>query len=60
MLGNYKVAAQLVLFDKYNYNYTVEEDEVGGTCDTNGREEERVYVIGRKARGKETARKIKT
>jgi hypothetical protein len=30
---------------------------VGGTCGTNGREEERVYVIGRKARGKETTRK---
>jgi glyoxylate utilization-related uncharacterized protein len=38
-------------------NYKVEEDEVGGTCGTNGGEEERVYVIGRKARGKETTRK---
>jgi hypothetical protein len=27
---------------------------VGGTCGTNGGEEKRVYVIGRKARGKET------
>jgi hypothetical protein len=26
----------------YNYNYKVEEDEVGGTCGTNGGEEERV------------------
>jgi hypothetical protein len=25
-----------------NMNYKVEEDEVGGTCGTNGREEERV------------------
>jgi hypothetical protein len=25
-----------------NSNYKVEEDEVGGTCGTNGREEERV------------------
>jgi hypothetical protein len=25
---------------------------VGGTCGTNGREEERVYVIGRKPEGK--------
>jgi hypothetical protein len=38
----------------------VEEDEVGGTCGTNGREEERVEVIGRKARGKETTRKTET
>jgi hypothetical protein len=40
--------------------YRVEEDEVGGTCGTNGGEEERVYVIGRKARGKETTRKTET
>jgi hypothetical protein len=33
---------------------------VGGICSTNGGEEERVYVIGRKARGKETTRKTKT
>jgi hypothetical protein len=26
----------------YNYNYKVEEDEVGGTCGTNGGEEEHV------------------
>jgi hypothetical protein len=38
-------------------DYKVEEDEVGGTCGTNRREEERAYVIGRKARGKETTRK---
>jgi hypothetical protein len=36
------------------------EDEVGGTCGTNGREEERVEVIGRKARRKETTRKTET
>jgi hypothetical protein len=35
----------------------VEEDEVGGACGTNGREEERVYVIGRKVRGREATRK---
>jgi hypothetical protein len=33
---------------------------MGGTCGTNRREEERVYVIGRKARGKETTRKTET
>jgi hypothetical protein len=38
----------------------MEEDEVGGTCGTNGGEEERVKVIGRKARGKETTRKTET
>jgi hypothetical protein len=27
---------------KYNWNYKVEEDEVGGTCGMNGGEEERV------------------
>jgi hypothetical protein len=32
---------------------------VGGTCGTNGREEERVKVIGRKGTGKDTARKTK-
>jgi hypothetical protein len=33
---------------------------VGVACGTNGGEEERVYVIGRKARGKETTRKTET
>jgi hypothetical protein len=37
-------------------NNQVEEDETGGACSTNGEEE----VVGGKARGKETARKIKT
>jgi hypothetical protein len=32
---------------------------VGGTCGTNGEEEEHVKVIGRKAIGKETIRKTK-
>jgi hypothetical protein len=41
-------------------NYQVEENEVGGTCVTNGGEEERVKFSGRKARGKETIRKTKT
>jgi hypothetical protein len=41
-------------------NYKVEEDEVGGTCGTNGGEEQRVYVIGSKGRGKETTRKTET
>jgi hypothetical protein len=33
---------------------------VGGTCGTKGGEEERVQVIGRKARGKETTRMTET
>jgi hypothetical protein len=33
---------------------------MGGTCSRNGLEEERIYLIGRKARGKVTARKNKT
>jgi hypothetical protein len=39
---------------------TSAEDEMGGPCSANGREEERVKVIGGKARGKETTRKTKT
>jgi hypothetical protein len=38
----------------------VEEDEMGGPCSTNGGEEERLWIIGGKARGKETIRKTKT
>jgi hypothetical protein len=33
---------------------------VGGTCGTNGKEKERVRVIGRKARGQETTKKTET
>jgi hypothetical protein len=33
---------------------------VAGTCGTNGGEEECVYIIGRKASGKETTRKTQT
>jgi hypothetical protein len=33
---------------------------VGGTCGTNGREEEGVQVIGKTARRKETTRKTET
>jgi hypothetical protein len=43
---------------KYNYN-KVEENEMNRAYSTNGREEERIQVIGGKARGKETARKTK-
>jgi hypothetical protein len=39
---------------------TVEEDEMGGACSTNGREEEHLEVVGEKARGIEAARKTKT
>jgi hypothetical protein len=33
---------------------------MGGPSSTNGREEERVEIIGGKARGEETTRKTKT
>jgi hypothetical protein len=39
--------------------FSVEEDEMGGACSTNGGEAERVWVIGWKAREKQTARKTK-
>jgi hypothetical protein len=42
---------------KYN---EIEEDEMGGACSTNGGEQERVYVLGGKARGKKVTRKTKT
>jgi hypothetical protein len=38
----------------------VDEDEVGGACIMNAREEERMKVIGGKDRWKETTRKTKT
>jgi hypothetical protein len=33
---------------------------MGGACSMNGGEQERVYVVGGKARGKEATRKTKT
>jgi hypothetical protein len=46
LLGNgyveSKTAETVGRYVRYNWNYKVEEDEVGGTCGTNGREEERV------------------
>jgi hypothetical protein len=33
---------------------------MGRPCSTNGGEEERIYVIGGKTRGKEASRKTKT
>jgi hypothetical protein len=35
----------------------VEEDDMGGACGPNGGEDKHVYVIGGKARGKETTRR---
>jgi hypothetical protein len=35
------------------YIEQVEEDEMGRLCSTNGEEEERIYIIGGRARGKE-------
>jgi hypothetical protein len=50
----------LELFVKYNYNDEVREDEMGRACSTKGREAERIYDIGEKARSKENTRKTKT
>jgi hypothetical protein len=36
------LAACFVLFAKYNKNYQVDEDEMGGACSANGGEEGRV------------------
>jgi hypothetical protein len=41
-------------------NNQVKEDEMGGPCSTNGGEEERVWIIGGKAKWKDTTRKTKT
>jgi hypothetical protein len=38
----------------------VKDGVLGGACSTNEGEEERLEVIGGKARGKEATRKIKT
>jgi hypothetical protein len=38
----------------------INNHEMGGPCSTNGGEEERIQIIGGKARGKESARKTKT
>jgi hypothetical protein len=37
--------------------YNQVEDDMGRACSTNGGEEKRLLVIGRKARGRETTRK---
>jgi hypothetical protein len=37
----------------------VKEDDMGRACSTKGGEEKRIYVIGGKARKKETTRKTK-
>jgi hypothetical protein len=49
-----------VLFAKYSYNYDVEEDQVFGACCANVEEEERAYIIDKKALGKGSTRKTKT
>jgi hypothetical protein len=56
---NYK-ASWFVLVTKYNKNYHVEEDEVGGTYGMNGAEEEHVQGTGRKPERKETTKMTKT
>jgi hypothetical protein len=43
----------------YNWNDQVVENEMGGPCNSKKGEYEGVKVVGKKARGKETTRKIK-
>jgi hypothetical protein len=52
-------ASWFELIAKCNKNYQVGEDEVGGACSANERDEDSVKFIDRKARGKRTARKTK-
>jgi hypothetical protein len=33
------------LFAKYNYNYQVKEDEMGGTCSTNGEKMNSYWIL---------------
>jgi hypothetical protein len=44
----------------YNYNYQMEEDEMGRTCSMNGGEKAGIQDIGEKARRKETTGTTKT
>jgi hypothetical protein len=41
-----------VLFGKYNYNYQVNEDEVGGECNTNGEKRNAYRLLVGKLEGK--------
>jgi hypothetical protein len=50
----------IYIFVLHTFAIYIEEDETGGTCSTNGVENERVQVVGGKARGKEATRKTKT
>jgi hypothetical protein len=48
-----------VLFPKYYVADQIKENELGGTCGTHGRGEERVQGFGGNARMKEIARRTK-
>jgi hypothetical protein len=39
---SFRKAVFFSIFAKYNWNYKIETDDVGGTCGTNGGEKERV------------------
>jgi hypothetical protein len=45
-------AARFVPYAKYNWNWQAEEDDVGGTCGTNGGKVERVKLLVGKPEGK--------
>jgi hypothetical protein len=60
--GNVQIFDSLIFFydsTATQDNYRIRIIKVAVTCDTNGGEEEHIYVNGKKARGKETTRKIK-
>jgi hypothetical protein len=41
-------ATGFVLFANYNYNYQIEDGDVGGVCSANGGEEDRVeFTVGK-------------
>jgi hypothetical protein len=62
MMGKWRKLHNEELRDLYSSPsiIRVEEDEMGWPSSTNGGEEDRVEIIGGKARGKETTRKTKT
>jgi hypothetical protein len=52
LTGNWRKLHNEELRDSYNWNNQVEEDEMSDSCSKNGGDEELVYVIGGKIRGK--------
>jgi hypothetical protein len=55
-----EVSCRVVLFAKRNWNYKVQEDEVGGARSATGGRGRLCIGYGMKTGGKETTRKTKT